>query len=132
MRGGFRENAGRKKGFSAIEAEKAREFIVKKVNDSLEPIITSLINKSKQGDIRATQLLFDRAYGRAITPIEADIELSPTISLILDEIENDNKYDDLYKQQKSLYEPQSVNTNSVERFQNPSSVLSAWQSVLIW
>ena len=70
MTGGYRENAGRKKGYSAIEAEKARQFIVEQVNASLEPIITSLINRAKEGDIKATQVLFDRAYGRPLTPIE--------------------------------------------------------------
>ncbi|MFZ2149755.1 MAG: hypothetical protein WAV15_01175 [Minisyncoccia bacterium] len=70
MQGGYRENAGRKKGFSAVEAEKAREFIVEQVNASLEPIVSSLIDRAKKGDIRATQILFDRAYGRPLTPIE--------------------------------------------------------------
>lgn len=73
MRGGYRENSGRKRGFSAIEAEKAREFIVGRVNVSLAPIIDNLIILAKQGNIRATQILFDRAYGRPITPIEADV-----------------------------------------------------------
>lgn len=92
MRGGFRENSGRKKGFSAIEAEKAREFIIQRVNASLEPIIDSLISKSKQGDIRATQILFDRAYGRPITPIETTGEAPKMVFLgnILDEIEKEN------------------------------------------
>ena len=70
MQGGYRENSGRKKGFSAIEAEKAREFIVERVNASLEPIVLGLIDRAKNGDIRATQILFDRAYGRPLTPIE--------------------------------------------------------------
>lgn len=73
MRGGFRENSGRKRGFSALEAEKAREFIVGRVNASLEPIVSALINRAKQGDNRAIQILFDRAYGRPITPIEAEV-----------------------------------------------------------
>lgn len=74
MRGGFRENAGRKKGFSAVGAEKAREFIIQHVNASLEPIIASLIKQAKKGEIRSIQLLFDRAYGRPITPFEATFE----------------------------------------------------------
>lgn len=70
MQGGYRENAGRKKGFSAIEAEKAREYIIEKLNASLEPIIKALIKRAKAGDTRAIQILFDRAYGRPTTPIE--------------------------------------------------------------
>lgn len=93
MRGGFRENAGRKKGFSAIEAEKAREFIVEKVNASLEPIIGSLIELAKKGDIRASQVLFDRAYGRPITPIETAGEAPMMIMIndVLDELEKDDQ-----------------------------------------
>jgi hypothetical protein len=64
-RGGHRQGAGRKKGFAAIEAEKSREFIAQKVGASLEPIIDVLIRQAKKGDIRSTQILFDRAYGRA-------------------------------------------------------------------
>jgi hypothetical protein len=63
-RGGKRQGAGRKKGFAAIEAEKSREFIAQKVGASLEPIIDKLISQAKKGDIRSTQILFDRAYGR--------------------------------------------------------------------
>lgn len=84
MQGGYRENAGRKKGFSAIKAEKAREFIVERVNASLEPIITGLIDRAKQGDNRATQILFDRAYGRPITPIETVGEVPKMIMLDCD------------------------------------------------
>jgi len=70
MRGGFRENAGRKIGYSAIEAEKAREYIAGRVQESLESIISSIIKKAVEGDLKASQLLFDRAYGRPLTPTE--------------------------------------------------------------
>ncbi len=84
MRGGYRENAGRKVGYSAIESEKAREFIVSRVNKSLEPIITGLIDRAQKGDTRAIQILFDRAYGRPITPIEAILE-SPKMLIHIDQ-----------------------------------------------
>jgi hypothetical protein len=109
MRGGYRENSGRKKGFSALESEKAREYIVKQVNASLGLIIKNLIKKSIDGDIKATQILFDRAFGKPITPFEATIESSPSISIILDELETDNKYDELYKRQKEQSTGQLVN-----------------------
>lgn len=70
MTGGYRENAGRKKGYSAIEAEKAREYIAGRVQESLEPIVSSLLTKAVAGDLKATQLLFERAYGRPLTPTE--------------------------------------------------------------
>ncbi len=85
MRGGYRENAGRKKGFSAIEAERAREYIVDRVNKSLEPIITSLIEKAEKGDVSAVRILFDRAYGRPNTPIEMEIQAEGPAYIRLDE-----------------------------------------------
>ena len=89
MRGGHRPNAGRKRGYSAIEAEKSREFILKQVSASLEPIVSALIEKAKAGDIRATQTLFDRAFGRPLTPIE-EIGETPKM-ILLDEIEAERK-----------------------------------------
>ncbi len=75
MRGGPRPNAGRKTGFSAIKAEKSREFIIRQVEASLKPIVARLIERAKQGDLKATQLLFDRAFGRpAIMSIEVSSE----------------------------------------------------------
>ncbi|MEK7634926.1 MAG: hypothetical protein AAB446_00620 [Patescibacteria group bacterium] len=70
MRGGYRENAGRKIGYSAIEAEKAREYIVRRVQESLEPIVNSMIERAIKGDLKASQLLFDRAYGKPLIPFE--------------------------------------------------------------
>lgn len=64
MKGGKRQGAGRKKGFSALEAEKAREFIAQKVSANLELITNALLKKAKKGDIRAIQILFDRALGK--------------------------------------------------------------------
>ena len=64
MRGGYRPNTGRKKGYSAIEAEKARDLIVRTLSESLESIVKSLIKQAKKGDIRVVKELFDRAYGR--------------------------------------------------------------------
>lgn len=79
MRGGFRENSGRKQGFSALEAEKSRQYIAGQVAASLEPIVAGLIKRAKQGDLKATQILFDRAFGRPVTPIEATIEEGPKV-----------------------------------------------------
>jgi len=42
-RGGYRVGAGRKKGFSALEAEKARNLICKKLEDKLTPIVEMAI-----------------------------------------------------------------------------------------
>jgi hypothetical protein len=69
MKGGYRDGAGRKKGFAALEAEKAREFIAQKVSASLGQIINNLIVQAKKGNIQAAKELFDRAWGRSQTQI---------------------------------------------------------------
>jgi hypothetical protein len=66
MRGGKRLNAGRKKGYSAIETEKARELIIRRVNEAIGPILDSLIKQATEGNTVATKELFDRAYGKAV------------------------------------------------------------------
>lgn len=79
MKGGYRDGAGRKKGFSALEAEKAREFIAQEVSASLGPIISNLIVQAKKGNIQATKELFDRAWGKSQTQIAlSDDRLTPT------------------------------------------------------
>lgn len=45
--GGARKGAGRKKGVKAIQAEKSREFLVKKIAEELEPIIQAQIDAAK-------------------------------------------------------------------------------------
>ncbi len=72
MKGGYRKGSGRKKGFSALEAEKVREFIAQRVSAELGPIVDGLVKKAKKGDIRATQTLFERAWGK--TPQALDIK----------------------------------------------------------
>ena len=79
MKGGYRPGAGRKKGFSALEAEKAREFIAQEVSASLGPIISNLIVQAKRGNIQAAKELFDRAWGKSQTQIAlSDDRLTPT------------------------------------------------------
>lgn len=84
MKGGSRPGAGRKKGFAALEAEKAREFIAQEVSASLGPIISNLIVQAKKGNIQATKELFDRAWGRSQTQIALSddrIAQTPIMSL---------------------------------------------------
>lgn len=65
MRGGYRQNAGRKKGSSAKKAEEARKLLSERLAQEIEPIINILIAEAKRGNIRAIKELFDRAWGRA-------------------------------------------------------------------
>lgn len=46
-KGGKREGAGRKKGYKAIEVEKAREYLVARVVADLEPIVSAQIDLAK-------------------------------------------------------------------------------------
>ncbi len=65
MRGGYRQNAGRKQGFSAKNAEEARRVLSAMVMREIEPIGKALIAKAKKGDVTAIRELFDRAFGKA-------------------------------------------------------------------
>lgn len=79
--GGKRAGAGRKKGFAAVKAEQARAYVAEQVGASLGSIVESLIKKAVTGDIRASQVLFERAYGRPFTPEgEPPSELTVTIT----------------------------------------------------
>src|SRR3989339_1126585 len=64
MRGGFRQNAGRKKGFAAKNAEEARKLLSERLVEEIKPISEVLISQAKKGDIKAIRELFDRAWGR--------------------------------------------------------------------
>ena len=80
-KGGKRKGAGRKKGYKAIEAEKAREYILKRLSDELEPIITKAIAQAKKGDSTARKELMDRAYGKPKETIEHTGEVSLKIDV---------------------------------------------------
>jgi hypothetical protein len=67
MRGGKRPGAGRKQGFAAKSAEEARRVVAELVSREVTPIAQALIKKAVKGDIRAAQLLFDRAWGKIPT-----------------------------------------------------------------
>lgn len=68
--GGARPGAGRPRGTNGIQAEKAREYIIRRVSEELEPIMDQLIAKAKKGDMAAIKDLLDRAYGRAKETVE--------------------------------------------------------------
>ena len=73
MRGGYRQNAGRKKGFSGLEAEKARALIAQLLAPKIESIVNALLRKATKGDIQATRELFDRAWGKSLSATELQI-----------------------------------------------------------
>ena len=80
MKGGFRIGAGRKQGFAAKDAEEARKYLSKRVAEEIGWIADTLIDKARSGDVRAVQVLFDRAWGRPrqeIQIVETEPESSP-------------------------------------------------------
>lgn len=67
-----RENGkkgGRKKGFPALEAEKARLMIAEKLATEFAPIVDKAIEQAKAGQKDARDWLTDRAYGKSMQPI---------------------------------------------------------------
>jgi hypothetical protein len=76
-KGGYRVGAGRKKGFSAIEAEKAREYIAHKVSDNLETIVNKALEQAFDGDNNARNWLTERAYGKVKTSTEVEVKELP-------------------------------------------------------
>ena len=64
MHGGNRKGAGRKAGFAAKQAEEARKYISERVFEEIEILTEVLIKRAKNGDLKALQMLFDRAWGR--------------------------------------------------------------------
>ena len=65
--GGKRPGAGRKKGSKAshtLEAEKLREYLISRAIKEKVPLINSLFNKAKEGDVKALQELLNRVLGK--------------------------------------------------------------------
>ena len=63
-----RENGkkgGRPKGTNAIQAEKAREYLIKRVTEELEPIVSKQIAMAKAGDGNMARYLTDQVAGKA-------------------------------------------------------------------
>lgn len=64
------KKGGRPKGFAAKSAEEARAYIVKRVNEELEPIISKQLEQALAGDKDARRDLMDRAYGKPKETVE--------------------------------------------------------------
>ena len=83
MRGGQREGAGRKKGFAALEAEKARELIAQKLVVSFEPIVDKAIEQAISGNQKAREWLTDRAYGKISQGMDIESDFEPFIVKVI-------------------------------------------------
>jgi len=69
-KGGKRPGAGRKKGITTLEREKARAYIAEKINEYMPAIFKALVEKASEGDVPAIKELFDRAFGKSIQAVE--------------------------------------------------------------
>lgn len=68
-----RENGkkgGRKKGYPALEAERARIMIAERLATEFLPIVNKAIEQAQAGDKDARAWLVDRAYGKAPQAID--------------------------------------------------------------
>lgn len=96
--GGKRKGAGRKKGHKAshtIQTEKAREYVIQRITEELEPIMTAQIEAAKglyfigkegqvvyqeKPDITAGKNLLDQTIGKA----KETVELKEDVTLKID------------------------------------------------
>lgn len=78
--GGKREGAGRKKGYKAIAAEKAREYLVKRIAAELEPITDMILKSAKAGDTKSLEYLINQLIGK---PKET-MEIQEDVTLKID------------------------------------------------
>lgn len=72
-KGGKQPGAGRPKGAiskSTRSALEAKAILVAKIHEEIEPITEALIAKAQEGDIQAIKEVFDRAFGKAVNPVE--------------------------------------------------------------
>ena len=66
--GGARPNSGPKKGAKYRKTrvkEIAQMYLIRRVEEEIEPIVSALIEKAKQKDIMAIREALDRAWGRS-------------------------------------------------------------------
>ena len=77
--GGFRENAGRKKGSKAthtLQTETAKKALIQAYIENIKPINEALVRKAKGGDMQAIRELHDRVYGKAPQAIIQEGEMT--------------------------------------------------------
>src|ERR1035437_8464766 len=74
QRGGKREGAGRKKGFPALQHEKARELLAIRLATEFGPIVDKAIEQAKDGDTEARRWLTDRAWGKAKESMDLNVQ----------------------------------------------------------
>lgn len=75
------KKGGRPKGYSAIQAEKAREILCKELEKEWAPIVLKAIEQAKNGDQNARNWLSERGYGKVAQAITTEDEEGNAIPL---------------------------------------------------
>lgn len=82
-RAGKNHKGGRPKGSKGthtLQAEIAKQQLIKAYIANIKPINQALIKKAKQGDIQAIRELHDRVYGKSLQPMEGNFTSELKIS----------------------------------------------------
>ena len=82
-KGGVRPGAGKPKGYKArhtIDATIAKQEVIQRILERINPILDALFAKAEAGDIAAIKEVFDRGFGKAIQ----GVELSGSVVLDID------------------------------------------------
>lgn len=90
------KKGGRPKGTKTavtIAKEKAREYLARRVEEEIQPIANSLIEKASTGDVQAIRELFDRAWGKPAQGIELSGKDGDAIQIDVDSIKNMSEED---------------------------------------
>lgn len=75
--GGKRDGAGRPKGTKAnhtVEAESARAYVIKRITEELEPIVTKHIELAKAGDRQGLEYLINQGIGKPRETMEVTVD----------------------------------------------------------
>jgi capsule polysaccharide export protein KpsE/RkpR len=93
IHGGKRSGAGRPKGSVAnhtIEASEARKFFVQKIIEDSEPIIDTLVEAAKNGNVKIAQYLIDQVADK---PKETEESFENPVETAFHEIIQQNYLD---------------------------------------
>ncbi len=81
------KKGGRPKGFAALEAERQRDYVARRLVKDFAPIVKKAIDQAKLGDKYAREWLTDRAFGKSpqsVALTNPDNSLKPVLVQFID------------------------------------------------
>lgn len=84
-KGGYRPGAGRPKAQHTIQAEKAKQELVRMFLDAKKPIFERLIKDAVAGDPQARKELFERVWGK----VRENVDLNANLNHTFDDLPED-------------------------------------------